>query len=317
MKKLIFIILIITVVTGCSDDFENVSGHIGDPETFRKKISELQDINIRNSPGETLLMEAVRKGSRDSVMILLEKGADILAKDNLGWTAYDKAVLADNPEITGILLEWNNIFAEKNIIADSVLHKAVTLNKAEALEVIIKRGVSPDYIIGGKPLLQYACNTGYSAIGSISLLLKKGADPDLADSDGRTPLFYVRDTKDGKIIRLLVRNGAHLNIVDNEKHTPLYYYAQYGNLEQVKVLLNLGCRPVEKLFVMVRGDKLVEKTLSEKLDYYNVRQAATRTYRKRSSSIEKVYTEEPVDILEYSKERDPELCAVLVKTGYK
>lgn len=57
-------------------------------------------------------------------------------------------------------------------------------------------------------------------IRAIQILLEAGADPNIVDVTGETPIFSARD---GKTVDLLVRYGADLNVKDTDGHTPLEF----------------------------------------------------------------------------------------------
>jgi ankyrin repeat protein len=71
-------------------------------------------------------------------------------------------------------------------------------------------------------------------------LIKKGANINLANKAGYTPLYIVCENGGLKIAQLLVDNGAMINSIDNEGHTPLYVACKNGHLTIVKLLIEKG-----------------------------------------------------------------------------
>ena len=60
------------------------------------------------------------------------------------------------------------------------------------------------------------------------------------EDSGETPLFWVsegRNSKDGSVARLLLEHGADINVQDDEGRTPLHTASYFGALEVVRVLL--------------------------------------------------------------------------------
>ena len=49
------------------------------------------DVNVQTLGGETPLMVAIRNGARNTVRLLLERGASVVLKDTAGRTALDCA----------------------------------------------------------------------------------------------------------------------------------------------------------------------------------------------------------------------------------
>jgi len=76
-----------------------------DFETFKKMVLELDDINIQNKYGWTLLHITIRRDRRDMVAFLLENGADINKVDDVGWTPLMEAIMDDMPELVKMLVE--------------------------------------------------------------------------------------------------------------------------------------------------------------------------------------------------------------------
>ena len=72
---------------------------------FKEMVEELDDINIQNKYGWTLLHITIRRDRREMVNFLLEKGADINKIDGVGWTPLMEAIMDDMPELVKILVD--------------------------------------------------------------------------------------------------------------------------------------------------------------------------------------------------------------------
>jgi uncharacterized protein len=76
-----------------------------DITTFKKMASELEDINIQNKYGWTLLHITIRRERTEMVEFLLENGADIDRVDGVGWTPLMEAIMDDKPSLVKLLVD--------------------------------------------------------------------------------------------------------------------------------------------------------------------------------------------------------------------
>lgn len=76
-----------------------------DIELFQTLVDELEDINLQNNYGWTLLHITIRREENDMVELLLEKGADIDKIDGVGWTPLMEAIMDDKPGLCKLLVE--------------------------------------------------------------------------------------------------------------------------------------------------------------------------------------------------------------------
>ena len=83
-----------------------------DFEAFKEELQKLDDINIQNKYGWTLLHVAIRRDRRDMVEYLLDNGADINRVDGVGWTPLMEAIMDDIPELVNVLVDYG---ADKTI----------------------------------------------------------------------------------------------------------------------------------------------------------------------------------------------------------
>ena len=77
----------------------------------------------------------------------------------------------------------------------------------------------------------------------IQVLLERGADPDLADCYGRTPLHWAARCGNKDVLRHLLDSGAKPNSLDKAGRTPLHDAAWSGHKDVVLLLLNAGAEP--------------------------------------------------------------------------
>jgi ankyrin repeat protein len=68
----------------------------------------------------------------------------------------------------------------------------------------------------GKTPLHYT-----TGVCSMSSLLRKGANPNEQDNEGKTPLHYIASTSNNWCVNLLLKNGARSDICNKQGETPL------------------------------------------------------------------------------------------------
>lgn len=90
-----------------------------------------------------------------------------------------------------------------------------------------------------KSLLHYALESGDKEL--ISLLLKNGADANIRNFHGETPLHFLVALKNGSsLIEYLLNEGAYIDSQTHGGSTPLHFACKFGNREAVEILLRRG-----------------------------------------------------------------------------
>jgi ankyrin repeat protein len=83
----------------------------------------------------------------------------------------------------------------------------------------------------------------------MDLLLKHGANPNVGDAEGKTPLYFASSQGNIPAVKALLSNGADANVKDSTGDTPLIEAAYRGNIEVVKLLLAHGANVNTKGFL--------------------------------------------------------------------
>ena len=85
--------------------------------------------------------------------------------------------------------------------------------------------------------------TGRRDLTWLNFLLFKGANPNIRNDRGITPLSIATGLGWAEGAQLLIDRGAHVNDPDNNGETPLISAVHLRNIELVRVLLKAGAEP--------------------------------------------------------------------------
>ena len=109
----------------------------------------------------------------------------------------------------------------------------------QCVELLLDKGadVNISDCHGDTPLIHALDNGSYECV---KLLLDKGADVNVRNNDGNTPLIYAAEKGSHECVKLLLDKGDDVNVGNNDGGTPLIYAARKGSHECVKLLLDKG-----------------------------------------------------------------------------
>lgn len=112
----------------------------------------------------------------------------------------------------------------------------------------------------------------------LELLINAGANFNLKDDQGRTAIFLLVfngcNANVELYIKLLQSNGADINVKDNYGKTPLDYAIEFGKIEAVKVLIEVGAKinevdvdKINRLIEISAGRQQLTEIIKLLLDY--------------------------------------------------
>ncbi len=194
------------------------------------------DVHIKNKYNQNALLLAVDTKKEKIVNYLLNiKGIEINIQSNQGNTPLGLAVQQNNTFLSRKLLENGADPNLVNKLGIGPIHYAASQGNIDMLNDLITAGANVNIQDSNKGLtpLHVAVENSPRYTKCAEILLKAGADPNVKDKDGNTPLSL---TQNQATISLLVQSGANIK---NAKGL-LANALQMKDIQLVEALLKQG-----------------------------------------------------------------------------
>ena len=199
------------------------------------------DIQAKNDIGESPLHLAAQNNARDTAALLLDRGAYIQARDKHGNTPLHDAAWKNARDMAAWLVERGADITVKDNDGNTPLHDAAWSNARETAEWLVERGA--DITVkdndGGTPLHDAAQG---NARETAEWLVAQGADFGATDKHGRTLLHLAAMGDARGMAKWLVERGAKIDATDSNGNTPLHKAAWQNAWQTAAWLLEQGAR---------------------------------------------------------------------------
>jgi ankyrin repeat protein len=172
-------------------------------------------VHERDSGGNTALHRAAMYYDNATIEVLLKEGADIEARNVVGFTPLHLAVMGDS---------YNTSSAQC---------------KKKSIEILLKHGAD----------INTQADDGKTPLNSILMhrnafltefLIMHGADVNIKDKYGFTALHYAVLNQDGNDFELILEQADDLNVRSNYGITPLHLAVSFHNRGAAESLLENG-----------------------------------------------------------------------------
>lgn len=172
----------------------------GDPEDVKRALQAEPNLNaIDPKTGETPIARIIQRIDNSSGVS----------------SAVYQQELSDWRELAVALVKAG---ADVNLCGKYAVPPVVEARTEWTLTFLLDRGASVDGVPGQNTPL-HLC--GDHSLDLAELLLKRGANPNTLDYEGKTPLHSAAADNDVKLAALLISKGAQVNARDAKGYTPL------------------------------------------------------------------------------------------------
>lgn len=222
----------------------------GDVAQLQRLLKDGAPLNGQDARGRTAAMAATHGNQPDALRALIQAGADINLRDNRSDNPFLYAGAEGLLDILKLTIEAKADTKLTNRYGGTALIPAAERGHVAVVSELLKRtDVNVNHInhLGWTALLEaiVLSNGGERHQQIVQLLIEHGADVNIADKEGVTPLAHAQRRGYKEIAQLLQKAGARVEaqttrLSPAERDKQLILAARAGNLEQVKQLLAQG-----------------------------------------------------------------------------
>lgn len=184
----------------------------GNVAAIESAIAAGVKVDVRDDAGRTPLLLATHANRIDAARVLIAAGADVNAKDDIQDSPYLYAGAEGRNEILEMTLAAGADLKSVNRYGGTALIPAAHHGHPDTVAILLKTAIDKDHVnkLGWTALLEAIVlgDGGPVHTRIVKLLLDAGADPNIADSQGVTPLAHARAHGYDEIVSLLKAKNA-------------------------------------------------------------------------------------------------------------
>lgn len=209
------------------------------PSSVAKAIAASPEfVKAADLGGSTPLHHAAGFASLETMTLLLDKGADVNAKNRrnstpLHWAIHDEAKVR-------LLLSRGAAVNARNVEGHTPLYLATGLGNGNAVtQLLLEKGADPAIAAAnGQTSLMRAAARG--DVAALRMLVAKHADVNTRNGAGETALMFAATNGSPDAVRFLLDNGADARARSKRSETALGNAGTAGVEETVRMLLDRG-----------------------------------------------------------------------------
>ncbi|MDH5546912.1 MAG: ankyrin repeat domain-containing protein [Gammaproteobacteria bacterium] len=208
----------------------------GKLEIVQLLLDKGMHVDSRDTRKQTLLMHAVRIGNRDIALLLLKRGANAGLIDHNKRTALMLALEYGYAELLSTLIEAGAL--GETLDAYYEVFSYAVVNKQTGLAAQLGKQINPWSWQDkhGRGVVWQAARDGNRLM--LEYAVRHGADIDIADRAGVTPLMESVRQQRYDVATLLLNKGAKTELRTRQGDSVLHFAAKSGNVVLIRRLLS-------------------------------------------------------------------------------
>jgi uncharacterized protein len=184
----------------------------GNIATIQSAITAGAPFDIKNAAGETPLLVAVQENQTAIAKALITAGADINAQaDNMD-SPWLLAGASGRTEILAAMIPKGPDFTKRNRYGGNALIPACERAHVDTIKLLLTTKIDVNHVnnLGWTCLLEIVIlgDGGPAHQEAARLVLAAGADPNIADKDGVTPLAHAKARGQTEIAAMIGKAGG-------------------------------------------------------------------------------------------------------------
>ncbi len=241
------------------------------------------EINARNAESETPLHYAAGYGHMDVINLLLERGADVNARSSQGDTPLHYVRFNGFIPVAQALLDHGADAGARNGQGDTLLVAAFSRGRRDLIDLLLSRGAVVD-ARGGESLKLLALAVERGQKDLVEMLLSKGVEVKAEGESGNRLLHAAAAMRNREITALLLDGGADVTGLSPSGGTLLHSAAQGGDIDLARSILagkKIDLNAVDKLgrTALQIGEDWGNETFSEVLRAAGARKTVREAVR--------------------------------------
>ena len=188
------------------------SAERGELVVVKKLLAGGLRIDARDQRGRSALLAATHRNQVEVARFLIQEGADVNAKDFIQDSPYLYAAAEGRTEILKLTLAAGADLKDTNRYRGTGLIPAAHHGHVEAVTLLLATSIDRDHVnnLGWTALLEAVVlgDGGAAHTEIVRLLVGAGANVNVADRDGVTPLAHAKKSGYSGMVRILSAAGA-------------------------------------------------------------------------------------------------------------
>jgi uncharacterized protein len=184
----------------------------GDDDTLQRLLAAAVSLESADAAGETPLLLAVKHNHLSAAIMLIEAGSNINAQAANKDSPWLLAGALGRTEMLRHMIPKGPDFSLRNRFGGNALIPACERAHVETVKLLLTTKIDVNHVndLGWTCLLEIVIlgNGGSRHVEVAKLVLATGADPNIADKDGVSPLAHAKRKGQTQIARLIEAAGG-------------------------------------------------------------------------------------------------------------